>query len=195
VKGKTERLSDALTRALPTLDLAQRRRESLAMASWSEVVGEATAARSRPLHVNRGVMVVKVASAAWSQQLSLLKGRYLEALARRVGAGVIHDLRWRVGALDQAEEPGEAPRPRSHRREPAPLPGPPAEVVSRVETHVGVIRDPRVAERVRRAWLRAASVQEARRVAGWQPCEACGILHDPAADGSRRCPPCNLPRP
>ncbi|MEB3327748.1 MAG: DUF721 domain-containing protein [Candidatus Sericytochromatia bacterium] len=195
MRGKTERLSDALARALPTLDLAQRRKESLAMACWPEVVGEATAARSRPLHVNRGVMVVKVASAAWSQQLSLLKGRYLEALARRVGAGVIQDLRWRVGALDRAEDPLDLSRPRRNRAEPPRLPGPPAEVVARVEAQVRVIRDPRVAAQVRRAWLRAASVQEARRAAGWQPCDTCGILHDPLADGGRCCPMCNRPRP
>ncbi|MEB3220500.1 MAG: DUF721 domain-containing protein [Candidatus Sericytochromatia bacterium] len=195
MRGRFERLSDALGRALPGLDMAQRRKESLAMACWPEVVGEATATRSRPLHVNRGVMVVKVASAAWSQQLNLLKARYLEAIAQRVGPEVIQDLRWRVGSLDERDEGPTGPRPRRGGLQLTRLPPPPAEAVDRVEAQLRVIRDPGVADRVRRALLRAASLHEARRVAGWLPCQACGVLHDPEADGGPRCPLCRRPGP
>lgn len=190
MRGRTERLGDALARALPGLDLAQRRREGLAMAAWPELVGATTAARTRAVHVNRGVMVVKVASAAWANQLNLLKAQLLERLSQRVGPGVVADLRWRVGTLDGPEAlvaPAGSPRRGAGALPSVPLP---PEAEARIAAEVAQIKDAGLAERVRRALVRQASRQAALRAQGWTSCDRCGALHDVAADRQALCPPC-----
>ena len=74
---RPEPLARALKGALTGLNLDQRLRESQAMALWPDIVGDVTAAKTRPLYVNRGTLVVHVASSAWAHQLSLLKPRLL----------------------------------------------------------------------------------------------------------------------
>ncbi|MEB3196579.1 MAG: DUF721 domain-containing protein [Candidatus Sericytochromatia bacterium] len=195
--ARPEKLADALGKALPGMDLAQRQRESVAMALWPEVVGPTTAAKTRPLHVNRGVMSVKVISAPWAHQLNLMKPQLLKSLAARVGRGVIEDLRWRVGALTTgADEPSQephSPHTRRLRQALASLASLPPATIRAVEVQVAPISDPQVARRVRDVLLRQRQHQQALLQAGWKPCQRCGALH--AGDDARtpaHCPPCAL---
>lgn len=183
-----EKLAKAIGRAMRDLDMGARVQESRAMALWPVIVGEVTAARTRPLHVNRGTMVVAVASSAWATQLSLLKTRYLEALAREVGANVVRDLRWRVADVATGEvlaaETGQAPvkltiAPARPAPPPPPPPLPEAERQA-IARQVALVGDPQLAKR-----LEAVLTGQAQRRArlgqeGWVPCQRCGVLHDAA---------------
>lgn len=194
--GRLEKLGKTMNRALKGLDLDQRLRESRAMAVWAEVVGETTAARAKPSHVNRGTMVINVTSSAWAMQLNLMKPRFLQALAVHVGPDVIRDLRWRVGegASDTAAEPGSTPAPLARpvpAARPAPVPLPAAELAA-IEQELKAIADPRLTIRLRATLEAQAARRHRLALAGWIPCTACGVLHNPLdpAGSAVHCPPC-----
>jgi hypothetical protein len=200
--SRPEPLSRALKGALAGLDLEQRLKESQAMALWPDVVGEVTANKTRPLYVNRGTLVVLVTSSAWANQLNLLKPRLLLLLEKRVGAGVIRDLRWKTGALDDPivleSETGSVflpPRRKKLVEEP-PLPPREQEAIARLARGV---EDPRLSARF--SGLLQAHARRRHRLAalGWIACNRCSCLHDPAAErapgpleAARLCPVCRL---
>lgn len=184
MSGRPEKLARALNRALRDLNMDQRVKEGRAMALWPDVVGEVTASRTRPLHVNRGTMVVAVASSAWANQLNLLKSRFLDGLAARVGPGVIQDLRWRVAELKPGDDPAAdpldlmaaKPTPRPARPQPA-LDDADREAIARQVAEIG---DPKLAARMNEVLTAQAARRKRLREVGWIPCQRCGVLHDAA---------------
>jgi hypothetical protein len=87
--------------------------------AWERAVGSRIAARARPTRLERGVLQVVAASAAWSQELSLL-AESIAARLREEGLAVT-TLRFTVGEV----EPPARVIPREPPRElppPAPLP-------------------------------------------------------------------------
>lgn len=199
--SRPEPLARALKAALAGLDLNQRLLESRAMALWPDIVGDVTAGKTRPLHVNRGTLVVLVASSAWANQLNLLKPRLLKSIEARVGAGVIHDLRWKTGALDDVAAETVAPTGAvgAKRQRTSNEPELEPEETERIERLSQSVEDPRLHESVKR--LLAASARRRRRLraAGWLACHRCGCLYDPEGEvtpgplaQARLCPVCRL---
>jgi Dna[CI] antecedent, DciA len=116
---------------------------------WEAAVGSRIAARARPVRLDRGVLVVRTASATWAQELALLADAILQQLR---GRGVVVDsLRFRVGHVDAPERP---PSRSEVRTAPPEVPLPPT-----VEAVLGNITDPD---------LRAAVAHAAARNLGWQ---------------------------
>jgi hypothetical protein len=178
---RPEPLARALKGALAGLNLDQRLRESQAMALWPDIVGDVTAGKTRPLYVNRGTLVVQVASSAWAHQLSLLKPRLLASIEQRVGPGVIRDLRMKTGPEADPEAPvlpTEARRPRPVVEE-APLPAEEQDQIARLAQGV---EDPQLRERLRKLLVAHARRKRRLREAGWLACQRCGCLHDAEAD-------------
>jgi predicted nucleic acid-binding Zn ribbon protein len=97
---------------------------------WELAVGTRIAARARPDRLERGVLHVVTASAAWSQELSLLSAPILERLAR-LGLEV-EALRFRVGAVE-ASERLVIRRPGKHAPRDARLDEPLAQAIAKVE--------------------------------------------------------------
>ncbi len=68
---------------------------------WEAAVGSRIALRAQPMKLERGVLLVRAASAVWSQELSLLATPIVEQLRAR---GVnVHELRFRVGPVEPPE--------------------------------------------------------------------------------------------
>lgn len=112
-----EALGAVLGRERELKDLVEEGASPIPARIWESVVGTRIAARTRPLRLERGVLLVVTATAAWSSELSLLALPILAKLrAARIG---VTDLRFRVGAI---EAPVRAPRRPSKRSPPlAPL--------------------------------------------------------------------------
>ena len=66
-------------------------------AQWTQAVGLRVASRAEPLKLERGVLIVKVASSAWAQELGLLGPGIIQRL-RAAGVSVT-ELRFRVGEV------------------------------------------------------------------------------------------------
>ena len=101
----------------------------IAARDWEAAVGSRIAARARPVRIDRGVLVVRTATATWAQELSLLADAILVQLR---GRGIkVSSLRFRVGQGDAPERPPSRTEVRSTPPE-VPLPPTVRAVVERV---------------------------------------------------------------
>jgi hypothetical protein len=121
----------------------------VAARDWEAAVGTRIAARARPVRIDRGVLVVRAATATWAQELSLLSDAILAQLR---GRGVdVSQLRFQVGPVDAPERPPTRTEVRTSPRE-VPLPPSLGAAVSQVD-------DPE---------LRDAIAHAAAKNLGWQ---------------------------
>jgi hypothetical protein len=128
-------------------------------AGWAEIVGAEVAQHSRPEKIAAGTLTVTTRSNAWSQQLSFLSEHVLRAVAARIPAAGVTELRFRVGRLAVRRPPIAGRRPSSTSRPPSTRPdsATSAEALARFRRGVE--------ERLR-----------ARHSAGYRECAVCGAL-------------------
>lgn|GEM_PF-383991 len=88
------KLAPAFAQTQPTRDDAL----SQLILAWAVAVGSGVAARSRPFKLRADTLTVLTASSAWSDELSLLAPRILEALQRRCPQVAVRQLRFRVAS-------------------------------------------------------------------------------------------------
>ena len=104
----------AMARVLRHAGLAQLMAQVQVFAAWPGAVGEAVARHTWPEGLNQGVLTVATDHPAWRQELHFRQAQVLEALAKKLGAGVVKSLqtvvRNRPGAAaaqDAAPVPAE----------------------------------------------------------------------------------------
>ncbi len=89
---------------LARLGGAGRAREFRAFDCYARAVGETFRTRTQPERLVGTTLMVRVASAALAHELTLLRVEILARMTAELGAGVVADIRTRVG-------PVSAPRP------------------------------------------------------------------------------------
>lgn len=77
-----------------SLGIKRKLLEGMAPSLWDEVVGEAVAAHTSVIGIRGGVLVVKVGSAAWRNELFFMKPKILEKLNSKIGSDVVRDIRF-----------------------------------------------------------------------------------------------------
>jgi hypothetical protein len=100
------------------------------LATWRAAVGPRIADRTRPVALERDVLVVKVATSVWANELSMLAP---ELIAKLATFGIqVKALKFRVGPLDVVEG---MPQRKNYRQVPPPAPLAPelARTLARVE--------------------------------------------------------------
>ncbi len=139
---RLERLSSTLGSALKSCGLQGRLVEYRILIQWEKTVGSSIARHARPKILRGKKLFVAVDSAAWMQQLTLMRPEIIEKLNGDVGKGVIKEIALNLGEIEPAEErsPDQA-RPR------APLS---AEDRERIELIVQEIGDPEIQTALRR---------------------------------------------
>lgn len=99
-KGSTRRPSRALEprsakAAIGALlkfhGIADEVRARRVLTEWADLVGPRIASRTRPYGVNERTLVIEVASAAWMQELNLLRTQILTSLLERMGEPRLFD--------------------------------------------------------------------------------------------------------
>jgi hypothetical protein len=138
-------------------------------AQWATIVGEDIALNSRPSELIRGSLLVITRSAAWSQQLSFLSERIVEAVRSSTGVS-LEGVRFRVGRIGARTGPSAA-RKAAARKRTAPRPA-----AATLESAVAMFRDD------------VTSAQRAKAGAGWKECNRCGIRVVP--ETGPFCAPC-----
>lgn len=116
---------------------------------WEAAVGSRIAARAEPVLLERGVLLVRVATSTWAQELALLGDAIVEQLHGRGLA--VHQLRFRVGTV--------APKARQGSREPPRHEPPVAPLPVALQEELARVADPD---------LRAAIARAAGKNLGWQ---------------------------
>jgi hypothetical protein len=111
-------------------DRFAKKKLPIPLAEWRAAVGPRIAERARPFAIERGVLVVKVATSVWANELQMLAPELVLRLKQRGFA--VESLRFKVGPLDHVDRP---PERRAYRKVPPPAPLTPElrEVVSKVE--------------------------------------------------------------
>lgn len=131
---------------------------SVLQAEWVQIVGDEVAANSRPAEIVREALVVVTRSSAWSQQLSFLSERVLQAVQQRTGES-IGGLRFRVGRLRDLPA-SHVPRKRRSTRSKQPV--------------RALDEAPSLEAALERFRADVAAAQRARTAAGWKECVRCG---------------------
>jgi len=112
--GAPEALEEVLERAGE--NRFAKKKPPIPIAEWRAAVGPRIAERARPVALERGVLVVKVATSVWANELSMLAPELLARLRTRGFDAT--GLRFRVGPLDV-----DGPRQKKdYRKVPPPVP-------------------------------------------------------------------------
>lgn len=68
--------------------------QNKALNIWNEIVGDKVAKNTQPDRVEHGVIIVKVSSPTWRQELHFQKKEIIEKLNNKIGKKVIRDIRF-----------------------------------------------------------------------------------------------------
>ena len=82
---------DGLVRSL---GIDAKLREYEAVTRWTEVVGEHVAHAAAATSITRGVLMVRVESSVWRNELLLRKKEIMEKLNAAIGADVVKDIKY-----------------------------------------------------------------------------------------------------
>ena len=61
---------------------------------WNEIVGETVAKNTEPDRVEHGVIIIKVSSPTWRQELYFQKKEIIQKINNKIGKSVIRDIRF-----------------------------------------------------------------------------------------------------
>ncbi|HIE04402.1 MAG TPA: DUF721 domain-containing protein [Candidatus Latescibacteria bacterium] len=87
-------LGEFIERWASSLGIERKLSEGMAPSLWNEVVGETIAAHTSVIGIRGGVLVVRVGSASWRNELFFMKPKILEKLNARIGSDVVKDIRF-----------------------------------------------------------------------------------------------------
>lgn len=186
-----ERLKFFLEKSLRGLNLEGTYQVSRVFGIWGELVGPAIAQHTRPRFFRQGVLIVEVGSAAWANELTLLKPGILQALERGLGKGLIKDVRWQVAPSYRSGTAYEGPdTPRDLIKGKIRLPElADTERRAIAEDVSAQVKDAQLAETVAGFLETLARRKKAREQEGARVCRDCGCHH--RGEGER-CPICRL---
>lgn len=97
-KGQPVSIADVMAQLLAQKGMTERIEQVGAIDEWAEVVGAQIAAVTEPLSITAdGVLWVRVSTAAWMNELSLLAPTLLQRLNAVPGRTPVRQLRFRLG--------------------------------------------------------------------------------------------------
>ncbi len=88
-------LRTILRSAAAALGVERAAHEALIVEMWPEIAGADAAAHSRPAGLRGTTLLVDAEPGLWVQELSARRGRFTEEINRRLGGGVVSDIRIR----------------------------------------------------------------------------------------------------
>ncbi|MBI3911001.1 MAG: DUF721 domain-containing protein [Armatimonadetes bacterium] len=180
-------LGEALPEALDALGLAATARAAMAVTLWPDVAGPHTAAHSCAVAFQEGVLVIVTDHSVWEQELSLLKPGLLAEYRRRLGKGVVRDLRFRVNAQQVRARVGQRQGETSAQTPPDP-PAASRAAEPAVPRRQAEHPDPEIARLLEQVYAEEARQRQTRRE-GAPVCGRCGA---PNPRRGSLCPACRV---
>ena len=96
---KLQRIDEILARALQKRHVPFRLEDRRLIDLWNKTVGPQIASQSRPEHLRREILLVKVANSVWMQQLHFLKEEIIGKVNTALGKASVKDIRFAIGQL------------------------------------------------------------------------------------------------
>ncbi len=140
---------------------------------WNDIVGPQLARMTRATRFSNGTLTVEVASSAASQELDLLKQRYIDLLNERMERKVLQRIRF---------VPGHFPRPRI-------MPVTDAEDTANDELALSDIADAHLRESFASLYRTQRQRERAMLRAGARHCPRCGVVY---FGNDKICPGCQF---
>jgi predicted nucleic acid-binding Zn ribbon protein len=84
----------ALDELIGNLGIQRKLKEYDAVRFWDDIVGEHIAKAAVPVRIQQGVLVVRVKTSAWRNELTLQKKMLIERLNAALGERVVKDIRF-----------------------------------------------------------------------------------------------------
>jgi hypothetical protein len=122
-------------------DRFAKHRPPIPMREWKIVVGPRIADRAHPITLERGILLVKVTTSVWANELQMLAPELVARL--RVRGFAVDQLRFRVGPLDLPDRP---PERRITRKVP-----PPVALGPELKANIALVPDPDLRAVIERA--------------------------------------------
>jgi predicted nucleic acid-binding Zn ribbon protein len=110
-------LGDVLSSILKNRGWETIIRERKVFGIWEEAVGGPIARNAQPDRIERGVLIVRVRSSSWAQELTYMKDRIITRLNERLNRPLVTDMRFIQGTIDAPEKKAEAPAVSKPKRE------------------------------------------------------------------------------
>ena len=156
-QAKLQRIDEILSRALKKRHVPFHAEDRHLLDIWEKAVGPQVAAQSRPDNLKRDILIVKVSSSVWMQQLHFLKQEIIGKVNDLIGKSSIRDIRFCIGQLPPT--PGKG-------KEPALLPLAPGPLKERdkkmMEKCLAPLADQELKELIKRAMVKELSRRRLR---------------------------------
>jgi predicted nucleic acid-binding Zn ribbon protein len=121
-RSQPDRVADALRQVVLRIDPDRRLAAYRVWTFWADAVGATVAAHAEPASFRDGVLSVRVAGAAWMQELQFMKDELRASLNARLDRPLIRDIYFVSGVLTRVPARAPVPPPRADDEPPVPLP-------------------------------------------------------------------------
>jgi hypothetical protein len=101
--GKEHPVGDLIEQLLASKGFTTQLKKYQTWSCWNDVVGPQIARHAQPLRIRDRILEVRVAQAAWMQQLQLLKPRILKQLNERLDGDLLDDIFLKRGDVTPPE--------------------------------------------------------------------------------------------
>jgi len=98
-----ESLGDVLSSLLKNRGWDKIVRERRIFEIWDEAVGGPIARNAQPDRIERGVLIVRVRSSSWAQEMTYMKERVIARLNEKLPRPLVTDMRFIQGTIDATE--------------------------------------------------------------------------------------------
>ncbi len=87
-------VGDILQKLVGELGIEQPLREYEAITKWEQCVGTRIAEISEPVKITKGVLIVRVRTSTWRNELTLRKKEIIAKLNNQLGSTIVQDIRF-----------------------------------------------------------------------------------------------------
>ena len=94
-KENEENLGDVITRLLKAYGLEEGYYAAAIVTHWEKMMGPAVARRTQSIKIQKGVLIVKIESAALRQELSYSKDKIMTQINKELGLRIIQSVELR----------------------------------------------------------------------------------------------------
>ena len=94
-KENEENLGDVITRLLKAYGLEEGYYAAAIVTHWEKMMGPAVARRTQSIKIQKGVLIVKIESAALRQELSYSKDKIMTTINKELGLRIIKSVELR----------------------------------------------------------------------------------------------------
>ena len=92
--ARAEKIGNVFTQLFSDLGIDKAIQQNMAVAQWSEIVGERIAEISEAERIEKGVLFVKVNSPVWRNELGFMKSSLINSVNEALAKNIVKDIKF-----------------------------------------------------------------------------------------------------